>query len=155
MIIDGYLYAKIRKGMYVLPQARRIAHDRLVQHLKNMTSHPWHTAVPWKHCYTPITFTLVVGDFGVKYTDERHADHLHRALTIFTASPPTEMGRNISTSYSNGTTMNVPLTSVCPMMTRKPCTSYNIPPLPDPKTPHTLGFPHNMDALVNNHHAMT
>ena len=114
-----------------------------------------HTAVRWKHCYTPITFTLVVGGFGVKYTDERHADHLHRALTIFTASPPTEMGRNISTSYSNGTTMNVPLTSVCPMMTRKPCTSYNIPPLPDPKTPHTLGFPHNMDALVNNHHAMT
>ena len=34
----------------------------------------------WKHDTLPITFTLVVDDFAVKYVDRKHAEHLMNAL---------------------------------------------------------------------------
>ena len=34
----------------------------------------------WTHAWRPISFTLVVDDFGVKYVVKEHADHLVRVL---------------------------------------------------------------------------
>jgi hypothetical protein len=34
----------------------------------------------WKHALWPISFTLVVDDFGVKYTDKKDIDHLINSL---------------------------------------------------------------------------
>jgi hypothetical protein len=34
----------------------------------------------WRHEWQPITFTLVVDDFGVKYVGKEHADHLVASL---------------------------------------------------------------------------
>ena len=34
----------------------------------------------WKHSHRPISFTLVVDDFGVKYVGKQHLDHLIHAL---------------------------------------------------------------------------
>ena len=34
----------------------------------------------WTHSWRPISFTLVVDDFGVKYVGNDHADHLVRVL---------------------------------------------------------------------------
>jgi hypothetical protein len=34
----------------------------------------------WKHEWHPITFSLVVGDFGVKYIGEEHAQHLLQTI---------------------------------------------------------------------------
>ena len=34
----------------------------------------------WTHAWRPISFTLVVYDFGVKYIGKEHADHLVRVL---------------------------------------------------------------------------
>jgi hypothetical protein len=34
----------------------------------------------WRHKWRPITFILIVDDFGIKYVDKRHADHLLQAL---------------------------------------------------------------------------
>ena len=67
--------------MYGLPPSGRIAHDTLLEHLHLYIYHPsikkpW----IWKHNSRPINFTLVVGDFGVKYSGEEHAWHLEAAL---------------------------------------------------------------------------
>ena len=35
-----------------------------------------HTPGLWKHVSRPISFTLVVDDFGIKYVGEEHAKHL-------------------------------------------------------------------------------
>ena len=39
-----------------------------------------HTPVFWKHVSLPISFTLVVDDFGVKYVNKNNSDHLVAAL---------------------------------------------------------------------------
>ena len=39
-----------------------------------------HTPGLWKHVSRPITFSLVVDDFGIKYEGKEHIDHLITAL---------------------------------------------------------------------------
>lgn len=39
-----------------------------------------HTPGLWKHKWRPVTFALVVNDFGVKYKGKQHAEHLLAAL---------------------------------------------------------------------------
>jgi hypothetical protein len=34
----------------------------------------------WKHVHRPITFSLIVNDFGIKYIDEEHFHHLVDAI---------------------------------------------------------------------------
>ena len=34
----------------------------------------------WRHVWRPVTFTLVVDDFGIKFTGETHANHLIQTL---------------------------------------------------------------------------
>jgi hypothetical protein len=88
LIINDYLYVEIRKGMYGLPQSGRIANDRLTKFLAPHGYAP----VPitpglWKHETRPLAFTLVVDDFGVKYTNQDDADHLlHTLEKLYTVS---------------------------------------------------------------------
>jgi hypothetical protein len=74
---DGYVYCKIRQGMYGLPQAGIIAQELLAKRLKE---HGYFqskmTPGLWTHEWRPIAFTLVVDNFGVKYVGEEHAEHL-------------------------------------------------------------------------------
>ena len=37
---NGYIYARVTKGMYGIPQAGRIAHDSLLKHLYTYGYHP-------------------------------------------------------------------------------------------------------------------
>jgi hypothetical protein len=77
----GYIYCEIQKGMYGLPQAGIIAQQLLE---KNLEEHGYHqsTTTPglWSHKTRPISFTLVVDDFGVKYVGEENAKHLLNAV---------------------------------------------------------------------------
>ena len=34
----------------------------------------------WRHVWGPVTFTLVVDDFGIKFTGDTHANHLIKTL---------------------------------------------------------------------------
>jgi hypothetical protein len=74
---DGYIYCEIKKGMYGLPQAGIIAQQLLK---KRLMAHGYHqsTITPglWKHDTCPISFSLVINDFGVKYVGEENAQHL-------------------------------------------------------------------------------
>ena len=81
LVHDGYVYLEIRKGMPGLKQAGRIASERLTKHLaKSGYSPVARTPSLWKHDHLPIMFSLVVDDFGVKYTGDATAKHLISAL---------------------------------------------------------------------------
>ena len=62
---DGSVYVEVRKGMYGLPQAGKLANELLEK---------------WTHKTRPISSTLVVDNFGVKYVGEEHAKHLMSCL---------------------------------------------------------------------------
>ena len=78
---DGKVYIEIRKGMYGLRQAGILANKLLVKRLETFGYYPVEfTPGLWRHKWRPIIFSLVVDDFGVKYTGKEHADHLVQAL---------------------------------------------------------------------------
>jgi hypothetical protein len=109
LIVNGYVYVQVRKGMYGLKQAGKLANDLLVENLAPYGYAP----VPitpglWKHQTRPISFTLVVDDFGICYTNKDDVDHLLHALqqhyTISTDwSGTSYCGLTIDWDYHNHT----------------------------------------------------
>jgi hypothetical protein len=74
---DGKVYIEIQKGMYRLPQAGILANELLQRNLAKDGYRPTtHTHGLWTHDTRPISFSLVVDDFGVKYVGREHAEHL-------------------------------------------------------------------------------
>merc|ERR1712155_271516 len=64
-----------------LPQAGILANKLLKKRLAKQGYFEMpHTPGLWRHCSRPITFTLVVDDFGIKYQGQEHAEHLLKAL---------------------------------------------------------------------------
>ena len=67
--------------MYGQPQSERMSHDVLIKHLEPYGYRPSSkTPVLWTPDSYPINFTLVVDNFGVKYSGKEHALHLKSAL---------------------------------------------------------------------------
>ena len=67
--------------MYGLPQAGIIAQELLEERLQKAGyTHSKLTPGYWKHEWQPISFTLVMDDFGVKYIGKEHIMHLINAL---------------------------------------------------------------------------
>ena len=78
---DGYLYARVDKGMYGLPQAGKVASDVLNPRLA--AAGYYETGVTpglFKHKTNSIVFALVVDDFLVQYTDLKDFQHLVHTL---------------------------------------------------------------------------
>jgi hypothetical protein len=81
LVYKGHVYVEIQKGMYGLPQAGRLANDRLTKILEPHGYRPCPiTPGLWRHDTNRIVFTLVVDDFGIKYTDKKDVDHLMTVL---------------------------------------------------------------------------
>jgi hypothetical protein len=79
---NGRIYIEIQRGMYGLPQSGILAQDLLTKRLAKHGYRPCrHTPGLWKHDTRPVTFTLVVDDFGVKYVGREHAEHLIQSLS--------------------------------------------------------------------------
>jgi hypothetical protein len=78
---NGSIYIRAKRGMYGLPQAGLLANKLLKKRL-NKHRYRQSKLVPglWKHNTRPIQFTLVVGDFSIKYVGKEHAQHLKNAL---------------------------------------------------------------------------
>ena len=74
---DGYIYVEIRKGMYGLPQAGLLAQE-LPEKMLQKHGYTQSKATPgfWTYAWRPISFTLVVDDFDIKYVGKEHTDHL-------------------------------------------------------------------------------
>ena len=71
MAKNNFIYIEISKGMYGLKQAGFLAFQDLNQHLQpHGFYHSLHTPGLWLHYTKPISFTLVVDDFGIKYTNK-------------------------------------------------------------------------------------
>lgn len=83
LIVNGFVYVEIRRGMYGLPQAGRLANDRLVEFLAPHGCKPCAlTPGLWRHDTRAIVFSLVVDDFGIRYTNRADADHLLDTLKL-------------------------------------------------------------------------
>jgi hypothetical protein len=81
LAVDGWVYIEIRKGMYGMKQAGLLANQLLQTHLAPFGYYPArHTPGLWLHKTRPISFTLVVDYFAVKYVGKHHAEHLRNAL---------------------------------------------------------------------------
>ncbi len=67
--------------MYGLPQAGILA-QQLLEKWLNEHGYQQSQITPglWKHTTQPISFTLCVNDYGVKYVGRKHADHLLQVL---------------------------------------------------------------------------
>ena len=78
---DGWLHFEISMGMYGIPEAGRLANDLLRTRLKKFGYFECtHTPGFWKHIYKPISWTLIVNDFGFKYTDKKHIDEFLKIM---------------------------------------------------------------------------
>jgi hypothetical protein len=78
---DGKVYIEIQKGMYGLPHAGILTNELLQRNLAKDGYRPTqHTHGLWKHDTRPISFSLVVDDFGVKYVGREHAEHLMECI---------------------------------------------------------------------------
>jgi hypothetical protein len=81
LAVDGGVYIEIRKGMYGLKQAGLLANQFLQTRLAPLGYYPaQHTPGLWLHMTRPISFTLILDDFAVKYVGKQHAEHLQNAL---------------------------------------------------------------------------
>jgi hypothetical protein len=92
---DGYVYIKIKKGMYGLKQAALLAFDHLVNCLEPFGYVPCkHSVGLWRHKTRKTRFCLCVDDFGVKYFCKEDADHLIETLRKFFKVSVDWEGRN-------------------------------------------------------------
>ena len=78
---NGWVYFEINKGVYGLKQAGKLANDLLTERL---LVHGYYQCATtpglWRHKWRPISFVLIVDDFGVAHVSKRHAVHLLEAL---------------------------------------------------------------------------
>jgi hypothetical protein len=81
LTVNGWVYIEIRKGMDGMKQSGLLANQLLQTRLAPFGYYPArHTAGLWLHKTRPISFTLIVDDFAVKYVGKHHAEHLRNAL---------------------------------------------------------------------------
>jgi hypothetical protein len=91
---DGKVYTEIQKGMYGLPQAGILTNELLQRNIaKDNYRLTTHTHGLWTHDTRPISFSLVVDEFGVKYVGREHAEHLMACI---------RKNYNISSDWNGG-----------------------------------------------------
>jgi len=100
---DGFVFLEIRCVVLRLPQAGILANKLL---RKRLVPHGYYECVNtpgmWRHATRPITFSLVVDDFGIKYVGKEHADHLIKCLKENINSRKIGPVTYIVESHSNG-----------------------------------------------------
>jgi hypothetical protein len=103
LVHDGYVYMEIRKGMYGFPQAGILGNKKLTKHLAPYGYVPTkNTPGLWKPHTKPISFSLVVEYFGIKYTNTADANHLMaQPSKLSTNAPPIRLATSIAVSPCN------------------------------------------------------
>jgi hypothetical protein len=103
--------------MYGLPQAGIIAQELLEEQLKKAGyTQSKFTPGQWKHEWHPISFTLVVDNFEVKYIGKEQVMHLIRVLNEHYKLKKTGKERDTWESPWTGTTRTTKYTYLCPSM---------------------------------------
>ncbi len=77
----GNVHCEVQRGMYGLPQAGIIAQELLEERLLK-AGYRQSKVTPgyWKHDLQPISFTLVMDNFGIKYINKIDVNHLIQTL---------------------------------------------------------------------------
>jgi hypothetical protein len=81
-VLNEFVHLEMRRAIWGLPQAGILANKQL-----RRKSAPFgyyeciNTPGLWYHISRPISFTLVVDDFGVKYVGQEHSDHLIASIS--------------------------------------------------------------------------
>ena len=107
-VSGDYVYAKIVRAWYGLKESGKIAHDDLVAHLAKHGYHKAkHTEGLFLHKDRPISFTLVVDDFGIKYKNKEDVEHLKKCLEeVYSMSIDWDgkryVGIDLQWDYENG-----------------------------------------------------
>ena len=82
-IKDGYIYMRIIRGIYGLPQSARLVNELLKKRLEAYGCREVkHTPGLFKHNWRPVWFTLVVDDFWIKYIGKKHTYHLQKSFPL-------------------------------------------------------------------------
>ena len=80
-VYNSDVYIEIRKAIYGLAQTGILANKLLKKRLKPEGYYEVaHTPGLWKYVTISGQYTLVVNEFGIKYTGEEHTAHLIHAL---------------------------------------------------------------------------
>ena len=85
-----FVYADIVKTVPGLKNSGLLSQNRLIRHLATCGYHQTATPMLFRHATRDISFTLVVDDFGIKYTALSDYDHLKSSLELLykvTSSP--------------------------------------------------------------------
>ena len=105
---NGLLFIRVEQGMYGLPHAgiiaQKLLEERLTKHRYRQSDH---TPGLWIHDWRPISFSIIVDDFGVKYVGREHADHLIKILEEFYVVDKDWEGKNTAESHWILTTTHV------------------------------------------------
>jgi Reverse transcriptase (RNA-dependent DNA polymerase) len=80
-VVNGWVYARVDKGMYGLPQAGKVANDNLVPRLNDAGYHET-GIIPGLFCHTSngTVFTLIVDDFLIHHIGDDNLQHLEDTL---------------------------------------------------------------------------
>ena len=79
--LNGKIHLELRCAVWGLPQAGILANKRLRRKLAPFGYNEYaNTPGLWYHKTRPISFTLVVNDFGVKYVNKANVEHLMTSL---------------------------------------------------------------------------
>jgi hypothetical protein len=77
LAVEGWVYIEMRCAVWDLPQAGILANKRLHQKLAPFDyQKSINTPGLWMHESRPITFTLIVDNFKVKFVNKDNVDHL-------------------------------------------------------------------------------
>ena len=77
IVHNGWVYIKIKQGMYGLKESGVLANKLLKERLSTYGYYECnYTPGLYKHVWRPIMFSLVVDDFGVKCEGIQHAKYL-------------------------------------------------------------------------------
>jgi len=81
LLQNGYIYIKIKRGMYGLKEAAILAYNKLLQHLTPRGYYPIPgTSGLWRHKTRKTIFCLCVDDFGIKYFSKDDNQHFQDSL---------------------------------------------------------------------------
>jgi hypothetical protein len=134
-----YMYIKIPKGIYGLPQASIIANKKLKKRLAKFDYTPTaHTPGLWNHYMQPVQFSLVVDDFGIKCVGTDNAQHLIDAIQSLY-----KMATNWDGTLYCGITLKCLTTSPLPCTSSSTCFLPNQSIPPTLETSPSLATPHN------------
>lgn len=81
MLHDGYIYVKIKKGMYGLNEAAILAYKKILTYLKPRGYYPIPgTSGRWLNVTRKTVFCLCVDDFGIKYYNKDDLNYFQDSL---------------------------------------------------------------------------